>query len=173
VSGLAALKLRAPPDKGARWDMAISLMSADGVTLAEARSVLVVMPTAHDPLPCTSAQASPAAPEAPVKPALSWVWPGAKRDAKSVVVWGDDALSRGSVGASRSIYKYAAQQMSWPAAALALAATYDPHELDHLAPLVAPDLQEARSWYLYARKLANARIDFYIWRLEQPQATTR
>jgi hypothetical protein len=78
---------------------------------------------------------------------------------------GDDALARGSIGAARQTYEYAADEMRWPTAALALAATYDPHELGYLAPLVAADAEKARSWYEQARALADARIDFHLQRL--------
>lgn len=64
--------------------------------------------------------------------------------------------------------------MGWPAAALALAKTYDPHELAGLQPPVIPDprpdLKEARSWYLRAQELANARINFFLKRLEPATA---
>jgi hypothetical protein len=84
--------------------------------------------------------------------------------------WGDDALARGSVVAARNIYRYAASEMRWPAAALALAATYDPHELEHFAPLVTPDEKEARKWYAHAQEIANAQLSFYLQRLDRPAA---
>jgi hypothetical protein len=98
------------------------------------------------------------------------VWPGARQEAKSLVRRGDEALSRGSVGAARQTYEYAAAEMSWSTAALALAATYDPYELAQLAPLVVPDRDEARRWYERARLLADARVDFHVRRLGPPAA---
>ena len=59
--------------------------------------------------------------------------------------------------------------MRWPAAALALAATYDPHELAHRAPLVTPDEKEARLWYVQAQEIANAQMNLYQQRLAQPK----
>jgi hypothetical protein len=153
LSGLPTLKLRAPPPERGRPEIAIALLAADGSVLAEARSQLAVLPR----LQPTSG------------PAPAWVWPGARQEAQSLMRRGDEALTGGSVGAARSIYEYAATQMYWPTAALALAATYDPNELKQLAPLIAPAPELARFWYLQARELANARIDFYLHRLGQPK----
>lgn len=169
LSGLATLRFKAPPTTGARTEIAIALMSADGIRLAQARSVLV-MPSSNDPVLCApGVQTTLPVSEAPTEPAAVWAWPGGKREAQSVMRWGEEALARGSVGAARSIYKYAAEQMGWPDAALALAASFDPHELARLAPLVTPDPEEARLWYARAQELANARINFYLTRLGPPK----
>ena len=172
VTGLPTLKLRSPPPDGAKTEIALALLSADGAVLTEARSALAAMPAGQDlTVRCGAGddrQPSAAACQ-PVQPALAWIWPGAKREAETVMRWGDDALSRGSIGAARNIYRYAALEMRWPAAALALAATYDPHELAHHAPLVTPDEKEARLWYVQAQEIANAQMNFYQQRLAQPK----
>ncbi|HWE17825.1 MAG TPA: hypothetical protein VG758_11700 [Hyphomicrobiaceae bacterium] len=90
-------------------------------------------------------------------------------EAKSIVRWGDEALSRGYVEAARQIYEYAAVVMRWPGAALALAATYDPHELTQVAPSIASEPEKARLWYERSRELMNARIDFHLQRLGAPK----
>jgi hypothetical protein len=104
------------------------------------------------------------------EPSPAWVWPGAKEEAKTLVRRGDEALSRGSIEAARSIYEYAATEMRWSPAALAVAATYDPHELAHTAPLVRADPEQAHWWYLRAQDLAIARIRFHLQRLGAPRA---
>jgi hypothetical protein len=53
-------------------------------------------------------------------------------EAKTIVRWGDEALSRGYIEAARQIYQYGAVVMRWPTAALSLAATYDPEEIKQL-----------------------------------------
>jgi hypothetical protein len=159
VSGLPTLKLRAPPENG-RPVIVIALLAADGSVLAEARSLLAVLPKVRAPPATNGALQQP-----PADPAHTWIWPGARQEAQSLLRRGDEALTGGSIGAARSIYEYAAMQMHWPAAALALAATYDPNELPQLAPLVTADPELARFWYRQARELANARIDFYLQRL--------
>src|SRR5262245_26557486 len=166
ISGLPTLKLRAPPTEGDKPEIAIALLSADGAPLTEARSLLAVIPDLHAPHRDAGARGAPAA------PAPAWIWAGAKEEARSLMRRGDEALSSGNVGAARSIYQYAATQMRWPTGALALAATYDPNELAHLAPLLTPDPEQARFWYVQAQELANARIDFYLRRLGQPKART-
>jgi hypothetical protein len=80
---------------------------------------------------------------------------------------------RGSIAAARQTYEYVAAEMRWSTAALALAATYDPHELSYLAPLVVPDTERARHWYERARELAGARVDFHVQRLGAPDAERR
>ncbi len=176
VSKLATLRITTPPAEDAKSRLAIALISRDGVVLDEVRPLLAVVPVWRIGPPAT-APASPSArcpaqatqPAAPA-PAPAWVWPGAKLEAKSLVRRGDEALSRGSIGAARQTYEYAAVEMRWSTAALALAATCDPHELAYLAPLVVPDRDEARRWYERARVLANARVDFHAQRLGPPAA---
>jgi hypothetical protein len=176
VSKLATLRITAPPAEDARSRLAIALISPDGVVLDEVRPLLAVVPVWRIGPP-PAAPASPSArcavqanqPPTPAPPP-AWMWPGARQEAKSLVRRGDEALSRGSVGAARQTYEYAAVEMRWSTAALALAATYDPHELAQLAPLVVPDRDEARRWYERARLLADARVDFHMRRLGLPAA---
>lgn len=163
ISGIPTLKLRAPPTEGGKAEIAIALLSADGVALTEARSLLVVIPELHARDTAAGAAGAPAA------PAPAWIWAGAKEEARSLMRRGDEALSSGNVGAARSMYEYAATQMHWPTGALALAATYDPNELAHLAPRLTPDPEQARFWYVQAQELGNARIDFYLRRLGPPR----
>jgi hypothetical protein len=176
VSKLATLRITTPPAEDAKSRLAIALVSRDGVVLDEVRPLLAVVPVwrigphstaSANPSARCPAQATQAAAPAP---SPAWVWPGAKLEAKGLVRRGDDGLSRGSVGAARQTYEYVAAEMRWSTAALALAATYDPHELAYLAPLVAPDRDEARRWYERARSLANARVDFHLQRLGPPAA---
>jgi hypothetical protein len=164
ISALPTLKLRTPPPEGGTPEIVIALLAADGSVLAEARSLLAVLPNiGARPTPDPSLQ--PLA-----EPSPAWIWPGAEQEARSLMRRGDEALTGGNVGAARSIYEYAATQMHWPAGALALAATYDPNELQQLAPLITPDPELARFWYLQARELANVRVDFYLQRLGQAKA---
>jgi hypothetical protein len=179
VSKLARLKITAPPAEATKSRLAIALISRDGVVLDEVRPLLAVVPVWRigSPAPAPAnpsvrcpAQATEATQPAAAAPAPAWVWPGAGLEAKSLVRRGDEAMSRGSIGAARQTYEYAAVVMRWSTAALALAATYDPHELAYLAPLVVPDRDEARRWYERARALADARVDFHAQRLGPPSA---
>jgi hypothetical protein len=69
----------------------------------------------------------------------------------------------GNVSASRSIYEYAARR-GWAQAALALAFTYDPHELQRRGVTVAADPAKARACYTKARELMEATVAFYLSR---------
>ena len=173
ASRLATLKITSPGTEEAQPRLSVALVSADGILLSEARPLLAVMhverfapqPSAVLPAQCPARLRPPKAAE---EPAAAWVWPGARQEAESLVRRGDDALARGSIGAARQIYEYVADEMRWPTAALALAATYDPHELAWLAPFVVADAEKARAWYEQARALADARIDFHLRRLGPP-----
>jgi hypothetical protein len=70
----------------------------------------------------------------------------------------------GNVSASRSFYEYAAMK-GWAQAALALAFTYDPHELQRRGVTIAADADKARACYAKARELMNATVAFYLSRL--------
>jgi TPR repeat protein len=70
----------------------------------------------------------------------------------------------GNVSASRSFYEYAARR-GWAQAALALAFTYDPHELQRRGVTIAADSAKARACYIQARELMNATVAFYLSRL--------
>jgi hypothetical protein len=176
VARLVTLKITSPGTEDAQPRLAVALVSQDGIVLSVARPLLAVMRTDRlaAPPPAILPTLPPQCPARlpppkPVEePAAAWVWPGARQEARSLVRRGDEALARGSVGAARQTYEYAADEMRWPTAALALAATYDPHELGYLAPLVVPDAEKARGWYEEARTLADARIDFHLQRLEPP-----
>src|SRR5262249_54927323 len=152
VAKLATLKIVSPGTEDAQPRLAVTLVSQDGVVLSEARPLLAVMrperlapqPAVLPPLPAPCPARPPKAVE---EPSPAWIRPGVRQEARTLVRRGDDALARGSVGAARQIYEYVADEMRWPTAALALAATYDAQELAYLAPLVVPDADKARSWY--------------------------
>jgi hypothetical protein len=193
VSRLASLRITSPATEDATPRLAIALVSPDGVVLSEVRPLLaVVRPERIGPravlLPSPQQQAPPqhhaqpqpqpmqptqcsarATPPRAVEPA-AWAGPGAKAEARALVRKADEALSKGRVAAARQTYEYAADEMRWPTGALALAATYDPHELGYLAPLVVADAAKARHWYERARTLTDSRIDYYVQRLALPAA---
>jgi hypothetical protein len=170
VAALPTLKLRSPPMEGIRTGLTISLLAADGAVVSEARTALAVMPAAQSlATRCDADGGGEAGACEPDRPAPAWLWQGARREAEYVMRLGNDALARGSIGAARSIYRYAALEMRWPPAALALAATYDRYELELIAPLVPPDDKEARKWYAWAQEIVGAQLSFYLQRLEQPK----
>jgi len=70
----------------------------------------------------------------------------------------------GNVSAARSFYEYAAGR-GWAPAALALAFTYDPHELQRRGVTIAADPAKAGACYVRARELMEAAVAFYLSRL--------
>jgi len=78
----------------------------------------------------------------------------------------------GNVSAARNFYDYAASK-GWAPAALALAFTYDPHELQRRGVTVAADTARARACYLKARDLMDAAVAFYLSRLPPGRAEAR
>jgi hypothetical protein len=70
----------------------------------------------------------------------------------------------GDVSVARSLYDYAAAR-GWAQAALALAFTYDPSELQRRGGTVTGDPVKARACYIKARELMDATVAFYLSRL--------
>ena len=86
---------------------------------------------------------------------------------------GDDAnFLEGRIAEARLWYEFAAGR-GWAPAAMALAQTYDPFEIEKRGLVLAPDVEKARYWYRKARDLMNASVDFYLWRLELVAETAR
>jgi hypothetical protein len=75
----------------------------------------------------------------------------------------------GNVAMARSVYEYAVGK-GWAPAALALAFTHDPHELQRRGVTVRADPGKARACYLKARELMDATVAFYLSRLAQSTA---
>jgi hypothetical protein len=70
----------------------------------------------------------------------------------------------GHLGAARGFYRHAMTK-GWAPAALALALTFDPHELQRRGVTVVGDAATARACYIRASELMNATMAFYISRL--------
>jgi hypothetical protein len=87
-----------------------------------------------------------------------------RRIQERVLQWDAADYQDGNVGAARQVYEYAATK-GWAPAALALAFTYDPFELQRRGVAIAPDTAKARACYVKARELMNANVAFYLSRL--------
>lgn len=171
LSGLPTLAARIPPNISGRAEVTISLISMEGSLLALARTTLVVEPAAkkalqgnappEPPQPQSALVAPPAAvsagsqdrkpPEVVPRPAgLS----GEKTTrAERALALGEKYFANGSIIAARQFFQRAADA-GLAAAALRLAATYDPVELERSQVQgVVPDRDLARRWYQRARDL--------------------
>jgi hypothetical protein len=160
--GLPLLKANVPAGVSGRTEIVISLVGIDGALLAETRTVLVVEPTAPPP---PRAAAEPAqkslgfvAPPPPVpapwtdrrlQPPLA----EEKARAERLLARGEEYFVDGNIAAARDFFERAAEA-GLAAAALRLAASYDPTELQNLQVQgVASDRALARKWYERAREL--------------------
>jgi hypothetical protein len=175
--GLPILKANIPSGFSGRAEVIVSLVSVDGLLLAETRTALVVgesavaaPPRARLPAELSIAQPSPVlagrsdrnARIAPTAPKLS-----AEEKARSehLLAQGETYLSHGKVEAARQFFERAAE-IGLAAAALRLAETYDPAELERLKTQgVVPDRALARQWYERAKKLGAPEAEGRLARL--------
>ena len=148
LSGLASLKAIVPAGVSGRSELVISLVAVDGTTLAKSRTVLAVAPP-------------------PQRPPVSKLGPLEKSRAERLLTLGHRQLEAGELSAARLIYERAADA-GLAAAAMSLAATYDPAELARLPVKVSPDIQEARKWYGRARELGAPEAAERLARLAAP-----
>jgi hypothetical protein len=160
LDALGSLKAIVPAGIIGRNEIRISVVAADGTTLAESKTALVVAAAALvTPLPKPPA-APPPQRVAPAPPPASVARPPRRRElsaeerarAEALLARGEKHFDDGNIGAARMFFQRAAE-VGLAAGALRMAATYDPLELARLKALVTPDRNEARKWYEQARDL--------------------
>jgi hypothetical protein len=182
IVGLAGLTLSAPGARTGRSELNITLVTIDGAALAEARVTLLIAAASliAPPTPGSAAnaliQTAPATPPphpdtvhiipspAPRPPAASAAPPAppaaasaeARERASRLLKRGDGEMAAGDVAAARLYYQRAAEA-GLADAAMAMAATFDPHELAR-RPVrgLQPDPASARQWYERAQHLGAA-----------------
>jgi hypothetical protein len=170
--GLPTLRISVPVGLSGRSEITVALVTVDGAVLAEAKSALVIAPASlvapRQPQPAPKSVASispvttplpgaggdagssaPARPTAPLVPERT----EAQRQALRFVSRGHELLNEGDVAAARLYYQRAVDA-GLHEGALALAASYDPVELERLGVQgLQPDLALARKWYEQAQRL--------------------
>jgi hypothetical protein len=157
LQALADLKITLPAavPEGSRADVSVSLVTADGSVLVEARSTLIVIPSRQAiPLP-QPVQAEHSESRLQIA-APSSILPEVRDQAMKLMQKGDEQLAQGLVAPARLLYERAAD-LGFAPAAMALARTYDSAILaasPHLRG-VAPDAKEAERWYERARQLGS------------------
>jgi len=164
---LRALPLNTPLGSSGRSELLVSLVTVEGVHLAQASTVLAIGPTAMLSLPTDKGVSAekPPAPGAqnviPPQPEPGLSSPSRPREtsaqeralAERLVAQAERYVTLGDIVSARLLFRRAADWGSAPAA-LRLAATYDPAELLRLQLQgVTPDRAEARKWYERARDL--------------------
>ena len=183
LSALPTLKISAPISESGRADLSVALVGIDGTVWAEAKSTLAVMSASSLPVdgqaaaqpqttvatvgpagappPDANAQSSDMAPVAP-RPRPAALTPEDNERALRWVEKGNEMMDQGDVAGARLFYERAVG-IGLGKAAIALAETYDPHELRRWPVRgLKPDLDQARHWYERALQLgaseANARL---------------
>jgi hypothetical protein len=176
LSALPTLRAWIPADISGRAEIGVSLIGIDGRLVAQATTALVVesnpaqpvapaMPRRSVPTVVASQGRSNVAQERgrQTAPALNQLPPAEKKRVERLLARGLDYLAAGNVAAARDFFERATEIGS-AAAALRLAATYDPVELPRLKiHSVAADRALARKWYERAKELgapeAASRLD--------------
>lgn len=186
LSGLPRLKIATQIGAPRENDVTISLVAIDGRILSEVKASLLVAPAsaiaavaqgnsagqagasiaALGPPGAAPAPAPARLPLQPPTPPPPDISPEDRERALKYMERGDESLGNGNVTIARLFYERAAG-LDWGPAALALAATYDPNELDRMGVVggVEPDLEEARRWYERARALGAAEANERLQRL--------
>jgi TPR repeat protein len=166
VASLPRLTILLPEGATGQSELSIMLVSGDGSVLAEARSTLIV--AAAPPAPNTATAGvlritPPLEPSATAPPVQ--LSPDARERAVRLVKKGDEQLAEGGIAQARLLYERAADA-GLAQGAMAMAATYDPVELQHLgARGLQPDLAAARRWYERARQLGAVEAEDRLRRL--------
>jgi hypothetical protein len=163
VAALPELTILVPENATAESEISITLVSADGSVLAEARSTLIVAgPVARGvskaPLNIPLEQPPPVE----ARPELS---PEARERAMRLVKKGNEQLAEGGIAQARLLYERAADA-GLALGAMAMAATYDAVELERLGVRgLKADPELARKWYQRARQLGAVEADERLRRL--------
>lgn len=158
---LPNLKANIPAGASGRTDFVITLLGADGTPIAEAKSALVIGTPAMAP-PAEKAPADPrlVSPPSPVPavraqaaPRVAELPPPEKARAERLLAKGEEYFASGNIAAARDFFERAAD-VGLAGAALRLAATYDPAELQRAeAKGIVADRNMARKWYERAREM--------------------
>jgi hypothetical protein len=151
LNALPSLNVILPVGIQGSSDVSINLVSVDGLILAEARTVLAIEVTPAAATATTIIRPEPpASRETVLAQPLS---PEERERAQSMHAKGLELLDRGQVYAARKLFEKAAE-IGLAQSAVALAATYDPEELNKMRVIgLVPDPAAARKWYEKAREL--------------------
>jgi hypothetical protein len=172
ISRLPQLTILLPESATGQSELSITLVSGDGSVLAEAKTTLVVAPASSAPTGAAAALSLRAAPppgsSAAARPppaSAPQLHPEARERALRLVKKGDAQLAEGGIAQARLLYERAAEA-GLAQGAMAMAATYDPIELQNLgARGLQPDRAAARRWYERARQLGAPEAEERLRRL--------
>jgi hypothetical protein len=165
IIALPNLKITLPVGLSGKSEITVALVTVDGTVVSETKTALVIASTAliapGDAEPQSknvaslgpSSSAARTEPEARQKPSQPPPLTEEQQRALPFINRGNEQLGQGNIAAARLFFQRAAEA-GLAQGALALAATYDPAELERIgARFVQPDQQMARKWYERARQL--------------------
>jgi hypothetical protein len=180
IIALPSLKITLPVGQSGKSEVTVALVTVDGTVVAEARTALIVAaasliaPGDAEPKSKSVASLGPASSPPPASRSgepLSTEIPSApelteeQKRAAAMLTKGEELLAQGNIASARLFFRRAAEA-GLGRAALALAATYDPDELDRLGVRgVQPDPAAARTWYERARQLGAVEAEERLKRL--------
>ncbi|MFM9846711.1 MAG: hypothetical protein ACKVP3_06080 [Hyphomicrobiaceae bacterium] len=166
IIALPNLKITLPVGLSGKSEVTVALVTVDGTVVSETKTALVIASTAliapGDAEPQSKSVASLGPSSAAVRSSEPATRPQTsqtpamtdeQKRALPFIGRGNEQLAQGNIAAARLFYQRAAEA-GLAQGALALAATYDPAELERIgARYVQPDTQIARKWYERARQL--------------------
>jgi len=173
AADLGRLKISASSASSGRNELSISVVALDGTVLAETRSSLVIgdsgtaaLPGKTEPSDRTVQTAASAREFPGATPSPKRLSAEESQRLSALLKKGDEQMAVGNVSAARLLYRHAAES-GLPAAALALAASYDEQELNKLRVKggVQPDQKQAQLWYEKARELGSTEARERLQRL--------
>jgi hypothetical protein len=163
VSALPTLKILLPAATTGRSEVSISLVTADGTVLTDAKVTLIIVAPRAAGTAQTPPEVAPSL-SVPKRPPLSGE---AHERALRLVKRGDEQLAEGGIAQARLLYERAADA-GLALGAMAMAATYDAVELQRLGVRgLKPDEAAARRWYERALLLGAAEAAQRLQRLGQ------
>lgn len=164
IIALPTLALIVPSEVQGRFDFTVALVAVDGTVLTQAKAALVVAAVPQVPPAAPNRQEAPAN-VASLGPPIVQA-PSPERDkANAFHAKGQEQLDRGNVYAARKFFERAAEA-GLAQSALALAGTYDPHELAKYPVFgLQPDVDAAKKWYEKARALGASEAVARLQRL--------
>jgi hypothetical protein len=159
LNALATLQMIVPAGVSGRTEIIISLVSEDGMPLAEAKAALVIGSSASQAID-DQTRIKGSAP-----PPTAMLSPADRENAEKLIARGERELDQGQIAVARNFFLRAAQ-IGLARAAILLAATYDPRELARWGVRgVQPNLGEARKWYERAQELGAPEAEERLARL--------
>jgi hypothetical protein len=173
LRALSGLNIKLPAGLTGRTDLVITLLAKDGTVLFEARSALVLGPAAlvsagAPPGPPAKAGTAAAPPNVrpPPRPVEKSGPPIDNERAIGFIKKAEELMASGNVETARLFYERAADA-GLAQGALALAATFDPHELARRQVVggLRPNPAQAQRWYERARELGAAEAEEPLRRL--------